>query len=210
MSHWSQLDFVLITEYRNTEKIQNTEEKLILSYIKKETGSPCRGPSLLMVSDRLGVKRHTACWNVGEICSMSDWQYSMTLAQIYEGRITVTKILVPQMPKYHRTPDLEENKVTDHFVKFQQSSKSICRITPIYPSVILLLKTHKCSRPDTRRPPYFLTCCMASSSSSFLLTRSPSTLSSWNLNWHSLSDPPKRLRSPKHWRWERERDFIRI
>lgn len=51
---------------------------------------------------------------------MSDWQYSMTLAQIYNGRITVTKLLVPQMPKYG-TPDLKENKVTDQFVKLQKN-----------------------------------------------------------------------------------------
>lgn len=82
---------------------------------------------------------------------MSDWQYSMTLAQIYSGRITVTKISVPQMPKCHRIPELK-NKVTDQFVKLQQSYKSNCKITPICYFNHILPKTHKCSRTDTQCP----------------------------------------------------------
>lgn len=66
---------------------------LFLRYSKQTPGSPCRGPSLLMVSERLGVKRHTAFWKVGELWSMSDWQYSITLAQIYNGRKEMTKML---------------------------------------------------------------------------------------------------------------------
>lgn len=49
---------------------------------------------------------------------MSDWQYSMTLAQIYKARTAVTKILAPQMP---------------HLMEIQMGRRkklrSICKIT---------------------------------------------------------------------------------
>lgn len=160
-----------------------------------------------MVSDRLGVKRHTAYWNVGELCNMSDWQYSMTLAQIYNGRITVTKLLVPPNAQIWNS-------------RFEEQSYwSFCKITKklkinLQNHSHLLFLSHASKNIQMFKNRYTmptpLTCCMASSSSSFLLTLSPSTLSSWNLNWRSLSEPPKRLSSPKHWRWERERYFIHI
>ena len=75
-----------------------------------------------MVSERLGVKRHTACWKVGELCNMSDWQYSMTLAQIYKVRRAVTKILAPQTP--HLMEIQMQGEQLGQSVKLQQSHKS--------------------------------------------------------------------------------------
>ena len=56
----------------------------------------------------------------------------MTLAQIYK-RTAVTKILAPQEPYYHGNPGLQENKVTDEFLKLQQTYKSV-KITSLLSS----------------------------------------------------------------------------
>lgn len=47
---------------------------------------------------------------------MSDWQYSMTLAQIYKGRTSSNKNISSPNASYHGNPDLKENKVIDRSV----------------------------------------------------------------------------------------------
>lgn len=81
-----------------------------LRHSEKAWGSPCRGPSRFTVSDRLGVKRHTACWKAGQLCSTRAWQYSMTLAQIYAGEAAVTHRLAPRMSSCG-DPGVKESKV---------------------------------------------------------------------------------------------------
>lgn len=53
---------------------------------------------------------------------MSDWQYSMTLAQIYKVRRAVTKILAPQTP--HLMEIQMQGEQLGQSVKLQQSHKS--------------------------------------------------------------------------------------